>query len=58
MDIALSERMDLVAKGILSDNTICPTLADNDKTIIRYLSKFKKPQLLDRLTNKVASNAN
>ncbi len=57
MDIALSERMDLVAKSILSDNTICPTLADNDKTIIRFLSKFKKPQLLDRLT-KVASNTN
>ena len=57
MDIALSDRMDLIAKSILSDNAICPTLADSDKTIISFLNKFKKPQLLDRLTKKAASSA-
>ncbi|MDH5763234.1 MAG: ParA family protein [Nitrospinota bacterium] len=57
MDVGLSERMDLVAKGILSENSVCPSLADDDKTIISYLNKFKKPQLFDRLT-KVASSAN
>jgi len=57
MDIALSDRMDLVAKSILSDNAICPTLADSDKDIIKFLNKYKKPQLLDRLTKKAASSA-
>ncbi len=56
MDVGLSERMDLVVKGILSGNTICPTLADDDKTIINYLNKFKKPQFFGKLP-KVASNA-
>lgn len=57
MDVGLSERMDQVVKGILSENTICPTLEDDDKTIINYLNKFKKPQFFDKLT-KAASNAN
>ena len=57
MDIGLSERMDQIAKAILSENTICPTLADDDKTIISYLNKVKKPQLFDKLT-KLASSSN
>lgn len=57
MDIGLSERMDLVAKGILSDNSTCPTLADDDKTILNYLNKYKKPQWIGKIT-KVASSAN
>lgn len=57
MDVGLSERMDLIVKGILSENTICPTLEDDDKTIINYLNKFKKPQFFDKLT-KAAINAN
>ena len=58
MDIGLSERMDLMAKAILSENTICPTLADDDKTIISYLNKVKKPQLFDRLTRLASSSTN
>ena len=58
MDIGLSERMDLIAKAILSENTICPTLADDDKTIINYLNKTKKPQLFDRLTKLASSSTN
>jgi len=50
MDISLSERMDLVAKGILSGSQVCPTLADSDKDIINYLSKFKKPQFFTKST--------
>lgn len=56
MDIGLSERMDQVAKAILSENNSCPTLADDDKTIISYLNKIKKPQLFDRLTKLASSN--
>ena len=58
MDIGLSERMDLIAKAILSENSICPTLADDDKTIISYLNKVKKPQLFDRLTRLAGSSTN
>lgn len=58
MDIGLSERMDLVAKAILSENTICPTLADDDKTIISYLNKVKKPQLFTKLTKLANSSTN
>lgn len=57
MDVGLSERMDLIAKGILSENTICPTLGDDDKTILKYLNKYKKPQFISRET-KVANHAN
>ena len=56
MDIGLSERMDQIAKAILSENTTCPTLADDDKTIISYLNKIKRPQLFDKLT-KIASTS-
>ncbi len=58
MDIGLSERMDQIAKAILSENTVCPTLADDDKTIISYLNKVKKPQLFDRLTKLASSSTN
>lgn len=58
MDIALSDRMDQIAKAILSENTICPTLADDDKTIISYLNKVKKPQLFDKLTKLASSSTN
>ncbi len=58
MDISLSERMDLIAKAILSENTVCPTLADDDKTIISYLNKVKKPQLFDKLTKIASSSTN
>ena len=58
MDIGLSERMDLLAKAILSENTICPTLADDDKTILSYLNKTKKPQLFDKLTRLAGSSSN
>jgi len=58
MDIGLSDRMDQVAKAILSENTICPTLADDDKTIISYLNKIKKPQLFDKLTRLASSSSN
>ena len=58
MDIGLSERMDLIAKAILSENTICPTLADDDKTILSYLNKVKKPQLFDKLTKLAGSSTN
>jgi len=58
MDIGLSERMDLMAKAILSENTICPTLADDNKTIISYLNKIKKPQLFDKLTKLASSSTN
>lgn len=58
MDIGLSERMDQIAKAILSENTVCPTLADDDKTIISYLNKVRKPQLLDRLTRFANSSTN
>ncbi len=58
MDIGLSERMDQIAKAILSENTVCPTLADDDKTIISYLNKVKKPQLFDRLTRLASSSTN
>ncbi len=58
MDIALSERMDLIAKAILSKNNICPTLADDDKTIISYLNKTKKPQLFEKLTRLAGSSTN
>jgi len=58
MDIGLSERMDLIAKAILSENSVCPTLADDDKTIISYLNKTKKPQLFDRLTKLASSSTN
>ena len=58
MDIGLSDRMDQVAKAILSENTICPTLADDDKTIISYLNKIKKPHLFDKLTRLASSSTN
>ncbi len=58
MDIGLSERMDQIAKAILSENTVCPTLADNDKTIISYLNKIRKPQLFDKLTRLASSSTN
>jgi cellulose biosynthesis protein BcsQ len=58
MDIGLSERMDQIAKAILSENTVCPTLADDDKTIISYLSKIRKPQLFDKLTRLASSSTN
>jgi septum formation inhibitor-activating ATPase MinD len=58
MDIGLSERMDQIAKAILSENTVCPTLADDDKTIISYLNKVKKPQLFDKLTRLASSSTN
>jgi cellulose biosynthesis protein BcsQ len=58
MDVGLSERMDLVAKAILSENTVCPTLADDDKTIISYLNKIKRPQLFDKLTKIASSSTN
>ena len=58
MDIGLSERMDLIAKAILSENTICPTLADDDKTILSYLNKVKKPLLFDKLTKLAGSSTN
>ena len=58
MDIGLSDRMNLMAKAILSENSICPTLADDDKTIISYLNKVKKPQLFDKLTKLASSSTN
>ncbi|MDH5457932.1 MAG: AAA family ATPase [Nitrospinota bacterium] len=58
MDIGLSERMDQIAKAVLSENTVCPTLADDDKTIISYLNKVKKPQLFDKLTRLASSSTN
>ena len=58
MDIGLSERMDQIAKAVLSENTVCPTSADDDKTIISYLNKVKKPQLFDKLTRLASSSTN
>ena len=58
MDIGLSERMDLIAKAILSENAVCPTLADDDKTILSYLNKVKRPQLFDRLVRLAGSSTN
>ncbi|NIQ00611.1 MAG: ParA family protein [Nitrospinaceae bacterium] len=55
MDISLSDRMDQIAKGILSENGTCPSLGDGDKVILDYLNSFKKPQLIDKL-GKIASN--
>ena len=58
MDTSLSERMDLIAKAILSKNSVCPTLADDDKTILNYLNKTKRPLFFDRLTRLAGSSSN
>ena len=55
MDMELTGRMDQIARSIVSDNENCPTLADPDKEIIRFLNATGKPPIIKRLT-RIAGN--
>ena len=50
MDSDLRGRMDQVAEAILSGNSVCPTLADSDREIVQYLTKFKKSPLSSKIS--------
>lgn len=54
-DRALSIRMDLIARSIISEGKNCPTLAHNNQHIISYLQSQGKPGLLKSLS-RVASS--
>ena len=49
-DNRLKNRMDLAAKSIKTNYQDCPTLADDDAKIIRYLQKSDKAGLTSRLS--------
>ncbi len=49
-DNGLKNRMDLAAKNIISNYEDCPTLADDDAKIIRYLQKSDKAGFTSRLS--------
>ncbi|MGV7221365.1 MAG: ParA family protein [Nitrospinales bacterium] len=49
-DTGLKNRMDLAAKSIITNYKDCPTLSDNDSTIIRYLQKSDKSGFTSRLS--------
>jgi len=50
MDMALTEKMDQIARSIATGNEDCPTLGDSDKEIIRYLKTSEKPPIIRKLT--------
>jgi len=50
MDSDLRGRMDQVADAILSGNSVCPTLADGDREIVQYLTKFKRSPLSSKIS--------
>lgn len=49
-DAGLKNRMNMVANNILTDYKECPSLADDDKKIIRYLQKADKGSFTSRLS--------
>jgi len=55
MDMELTGKMDQIARSIVSANENCPTLADPDKEIIRYLNATGKRPIIKKLT-RIASN--
>ncbi len=52
MDTKLSASMDQVAESVLTGYESCPTLEDDDKTILRYLEKGTKSKGLWPIQNK------
>ena len=49
-DAGLKSRMNMVANNILTDYKECPSLADDDEKIIRYLQKADKGSFSSRLS--------
>lgn len=55
LDLALTGKMDQIARSIVSGNENCPTLGDTDKEIIRYLKAAERPPIIRKLTQ-IAGN--
>ncbi len=55
-DKGLRNRMDLAAKSIITNYQDCPTLADDDATIVRYLQKSAKSGFTSTLSRIVGAS--